>query len=202
MADYHTTATVTPYLPRDAFTDKETEMLEEAGFTAYPCSGKNEKDLVYLYCEEYCGDEGMDVLFEVLKRLPEKEYPYIYLEAACTCTKMRSDGFGGFAWFITRQRSDCMGTGSWVARQIGDYDREKEAAYKEVVRKRGESKGETVEFITKGETETFRLTSYLAVKSRWFQATPLPDDECRIEVKNEGIQAIRDFIEGKEEDDG
>lgn len=138
MADYHTTATVTPYLPRDAFTDEETEMLEEAGFTSMPCTGPNEKDLVYLYCEEYCGDEATDVFDAVLKRLPEKEYPYIYLEAACTCTKMRSDGFGGFAWFITRQRVDWIGTGSWVAQQIGDYDRAKEAAHKKVAKKRGE----------------------------------------------------------------
>jgi hypothetical protein len=148
MADYHTTATVTPYLPRDAFTDEETEILTEAGFTAHPCSGANPEGLVYLYCEEYCGDEGMDVLFEVLKRLPEKEYPYIYLEAACTCTKMRSDGFGGFAWFITRDGMDWMGTGSWVARQIGDYDRQKEKEYKEVAEKRGDE----------GREQTYSMT--------------------------------------------
>lgn len=132
MANYYTSATVTPYLPRDVFIDKEVKELEEAGFTFYPCHGKNEEGLVYLYCEEYCGDEGMDVLFEVLKRLPEEEYPYIYLEAACTCSKMRSDGFGGFAWFITRNGPDWIGTGSWVSARIAEYKYDKAKEVKEV----------------------------------------------------------------------
>ena len=130
MADYFTTGTVTPYLPRDAFTDEETEVLSEAGFTAMPCTGKNEKGLVYLYCEESCGDEAMDVFEEVLKRLPEDEYPFIYFEAGCTCTKMRSDGYGGFAWFITRDWIDVVGTGSWIGERIHTYDKEKKAKEK------------------------------------------------------------------------
>lgn len=126
MANYNTQAVVFPYLPRDAFTDEETELLTEYGFTAHPCHGKNEEGLVYLYCEEYCGDEAIDVLEAVLKRLPEDKVPYIYLEAAQTCSKMRSDGFGGFAWFISREFIHWVSTGQWLVQQIHEYNQLKE----------------------------------------------------------------------------
>jgi len=123
MADYYTQATVTPYLPKNKITGQEMNKLEEYGFTIYKNLGKADEGSIYLYTDEFMDEAAAEVLAGILKRLPEKEYPYIYIEAAITCTKPRSDGFGGFACFITRDKIDWVGTGSWIGKQIAKYER-------------------------------------------------------------------------------
>jgi hypothetical protein len=126
MADYFTTGVVTPYLPCDAFTQEECDELSEHGFTFHLNTLKKDGEPnYYIYAEEYAGEEAAEVLQGVLKKLPEEEFPYIYFEAGFTCTKMRSDGYGGCAWFITRDKIEYTGTGSWIVKQIAKYERRK-----------------------------------------------------------------------------
>lgn len=125
MADYFTQATVVPYLPKNKITGQEMNKLEEYGFTIYKCLAKSEEGLVYLYTNEWMDEDAAEVLQGLLKRLPEEEYPYIQIEAAITCTKPRSDGFGGFACFITRGKIDWVGTDSWLGKQVAKYNKRK-----------------------------------------------------------------------------
>ena len=72
----------------------------------------------YLFSEESGLGNGFDgVLQEILQGLPEKEYPYITYEYACTCSKMRPGEFGGGAMFITRDTINWTNSGSWLRQQ-------------------------------------------------------------------------------------
>ena len=56
----------------------------------------------------------MEIYQNILKRLPEDEYPCIIIQGADTCDKMRVDNFGGFAVFITRTEVDSISTFGWI----------------------------------------------------------------------------------------
>lgn len=77
--------------------------------------------LYYLYFEEYLGSSGTVILQHILKSLPEKEYPFICIEFAITCSKMRPDNFGGGAIFITRDDIDYFNTEDWIERKVEEY---------------------------------------------------------------------------------
>jgi hypothetical protein len=65
--------------------------------------GNNQGDS-YFYCEEFFGDYDLVFLQWLLKQLPEEEYPLLEVQWSNTCSKMRSDGYGGGAAIITRKR--------------------------------------------------------------------------------------------------
>lgn len=81
-----------------------------------PGYGKDE-GLYYLYFEDgYYGDALENFLLHLLKTLPEDAYPWIYIESAYTCSKMRSGEFGGSATFITREKGiEYHSTDAWIA---------------------------------------------------------------------------------------
>jgi hypothetical protein len=69
----------------------------------------------YLYTEYGSGGGGLElILQDILRGLSPEEYPYITVEAAMWCSKVRPGEFGGWAAFITRQEIECSGTGSWL----------------------------------------------------------------------------------------
>ena len=72
-------------------------------------------DRYYLFAEDSLGDADLEWLEWVLSTLPEDEVPYITVEYAHTCSKMRPGEFGGGAWFITREGTEFVNTGSWLS---------------------------------------------------------------------------------------
>ena len=73
-------------------------------------------DTYYLYAEDGLGDTDLAFLQWVIKDMPP-EIEWISCEFAFYCSKLRPDEFGGGAWFITRQDTETMFTGSWLAQQ-------------------------------------------------------------------------------------
>lgn len=142
MANNYTQGTVSPLLP---LTDEHLEMLEEdpedlqedpeepmtPGQVRLKALGteqrtyltweKLEGGLYYLFAEETLGHGALEVLQEILTDLDEEKYPYITVEYAHTCSKMRPDQFGGGAWFITRKHVEFVNTGSWLEQQKRHY---------------------------------------------------------------------------------
>jgi hypothetical protein len=129
MANNYYQATVQPELPASLFTQQELDSLAQAcGLRSEP-----EGDQLYFFAEEsFCEhDEDehgqrincLELLQAKLKALDPASYPYIAIEGASTCSKMRTGEFGGFAYFITRD--DVRSTSSWqwlhqeMARQKG-----------------------------------------------------------------------------------
>ena len=64
---------------------------------------------------------GAEVLQEILRGLPEEEYPHITYEYAETCSKMRPGEFGGGAIFITREEIVWTNSSEWL-RQRASQD--------------------------------------------------------------------------------
>lgn len=82
----------------------------------FELDSETKETIVYLVSEE-AGDpeQAAGVLQTYLKEFhPEKSLAF---EWACTCSKMRPEGFGGGAVFITAEKAIYMGTGKWVAGQ-------------------------------------------------------------------------------------
>jgi hypothetical protein len=120
MTNNYTNATVTPWMPKTAFTELELNQLSEGcGLTNEDSDGH-----LYFFAEEWFTDEGEDadgnpvicteILQEKLKGLEFEEYPHIIIEGACYCGKMRPGEFGGFAYFITREEVRYVSTWSWL----------------------------------------------------------------------------------------
>ena len=70
----------------------------------------------YLFCRMSCGSATLSFLEWVLQGMPE-DIAYIEFEYAMTCTRLLRGEFGGGAWHIRRDRTETIGTGSWLARQ-------------------------------------------------------------------------------------
>jgi hypothetical protein len=62
-------------------------------------------------------EEHATILQMMLHELPEDDFPYIEVEGAHTCSKMRQGEFGGFACFITRKNIRWVSTGMWLEEQ-------------------------------------------------------------------------------------
>jgi hypothetical protein len=52
----------------------------------------------------------------------------------------------------------------------------------------------TVDFMFEGVDEVKQVVTYLLDQSRWFRVVPLPDDEYRVEVKEEIAKEVKDFL--------
>src|ERR1700722_2280154 len=107
MANNYRQATVPPHLPASLFSESELESLTIAcGLSATRIAGMFYFFAEHTFCEQ--GDDESNrcinctrVFQEKLKRLDPFLYPHIMIEGAMTCSKMREDEFGGFAYFIT-----------------------------------------------------------------------------------------------------
>lgn len=84
-------------------------------------------EMVYLFAEDGFMDVDMYFLQWALQNMPA-EVEWISVEIANTCDKMRPDGFGGAAWFITRDDIQIMSTSEWIGTQISTYNKYKEGA--------------------------------------------------------------------------
>lgn len=123
MANNYTQATVSPELPAALFSDDELSALSSACGLSCERAGDN----LYFFAEMYFCERGEDengfgidclALFqEKLLRLDPAAYPYISINGAATCSKMRSDEFAGFAFLITRDAIRSMSTWEWLHEQ-------------------------------------------------------------------------------------
>jgi predicted nucleotidyltransferase len=120
----YTQATVTPVFPKKYVTDDDMDVLGSAGAQVYH---DEEEDTYYFYTDEsYFEEEFEETLQAILRRMPEEEFPYIMIEAACTCDKPRIGEFGGFAVFITREDIQVMNTGLWINQMRRKYEQKEE----------------------------------------------------------------------------
>lgn len=127
MADYFTEVIVMPYIPRDLLSEQDLELLALYGFQSEQVK-TDEGEFVYLYAYEYSGtafrtvekdgkteeeeltEEDLTAFFRRVIDASNGRLKYLYLHAACTCSKMRPDGFGGWVSFLTKDEERFMST--------------------------------------------------------------------------------------------
>ena len=64
------------------------------------------------------GDLGHAAVFQAIVARHPSEVPFVTVEVAYTCSRMRADGFGGAAELITAAGSQWMGTSAWLEGRI------------------------------------------------------------------------------------
>ncbi len=110
-------------MPASLFSEAE---LESLSFACGLSSEQHDGNL-YFFFGEIFSEEGEDsegvcvnclkVFEDKLRTLDPVEYPYITIEGAATCDKMRHGEFGGFAYFITRDEERYVSTWQWLHQQ-------------------------------------------------------------------------------------
>lgn len=133
MADYYDRAVIRPDIPIELLTANEVETLGACGVTLQKHADGEGKQWFNLYAEDgfhYFEDDGgedidgnemsCEILQCVIAR-SDGAIRYFEIEAACTCSKMCSDGFGGYAVFITKDNVEYMGTSGWLSERIAAY---------------------------------------------------------------------------------
>ena len=94
-----------------------TEEYKHQGSLQYERYSGAPEETYYVFCEYGFGDEAAALLQYILKALDAEAYPYIQVEGAFTCAKLRPGEFGGWACHITRDDIKWGGTGSWLHEQ-------------------------------------------------------------------------------------
>jgi hypothetical protein len=123
MADNFSQATISPDLPARLFSEHELHSLEAAcGLTC-----ERYGDDLYFYADTSFHEHGEDaedavvdclaLMQEKLRQLDPEDYPCISIQGASTCSKMRPDEFGGFAFLIARDGIRSMSTWHWLHEQ-------------------------------------------------------------------------------------
>ena len=83
-----------------------------------------ENDFLWIYSEEYPNiDSLVSIIQSVMKHYNSKKY--ISFEYAFTCSKLRTDGFGGGAAFINSSEVKFFNTHNWVQEQIKQFEKKK-----------------------------------------------------------------------------
>jgi hypothetical protein len=102
-----------------------TEEYQWQGLVGWDSCGEGPGERVYyLYYESGLCEEGATLLQYLLKALDAEAYPYIQVEGAYTCSKLRPGEFGGWACHITRDDIQWGGTSSWLHQQtLTDVDK-------------------------------------------------------------------------------
>jgi hypothetical protein len=135
MADYYSQAIFQPSIPKHLLTDEDRRFIEAFSITLEP----DGEDKFYLYADEWCcngyldseepdGEEieltEDDLLnrFQKIIRRSSGELLWISKESAYTCSKMRPDGFGGGAIFITADDIQYSFTGQWLEERISETE--------------------------------------------------------------------------------
>lgn len=135
MANYYTQAVFQPEIPTQFISESDKELFDAFGLTMEIIQPRN---ACYLYATEWTGwatnpDKSDDAdeelaftslyqcLQDIIKRSND-ELPWIYKEAAWTCSKMRPDGFGGEAVFITADSIEYVSTSGWLEHRIDEFE--------------------------------------------------------------------------------
>lgn len=135
MADYYSQAVFQPLIPKQLINDEDRRIIEAFSITLEDDGG----DKFYLYADEWCCNgyldseepEGEEIelseddlfnRFQEIIRRSNGELPWISKESAYTCSRMRPDGFGGGAVFITADDIQYSFTGQWLEERIGESE--------------------------------------------------------------------------------
>ena len=135
MADYYSQAIFQPSIPKHLLTDEDRRFIEAFSITLEA----DGEDKFYLYADEWCSNgyldseepDGEEIELtedDLLNRFQEiicrsnGELPWISKESAYTCSKMRPDGFGGGAIFITADDIQYSFTGQWLEERISETE--------------------------------------------------------------------------------
>lgn len=135
MADYMNQSVFQPTIPKHLVTDEDRRFIEAFSIT-FETDGE---DKFYLYADEWCcngyldpeepGGEEIELTeddllnrFQEIIRRSNGELPWISKESAYTCSRMRPDGFGGGAVFITADDIQYCFTGQWLEQRISEAE--------------------------------------------------------------------------------
>jgi hypothetical protein len=135
MADYYSQAVFQPSIPKHLIGDEDRRIIEAFSIT-FETDGE---DKFYLYADDWsCSGyldsedpEGEEIelteddlfaRFQEIIRRSNGELPWISKESAHTCSKMRPDGFGGGAVFITADDIQYSFTGQWLEERINEAE--------------------------------------------------------------------------------
>lgn len=123
MANNYAPFTVSPMIPTASIPDSFYDELEnhDIFIDAEDRYGEN-NELTYFYSEEGTDvDEFAYYLKKLLNTLDSKQYPYFIIEGCHYCSKMREGEFGGYAFFITRDKIQVINTGHWLNQRIDGF---------------------------------------------------------------------------------
>jgi hypothetical protein len=98
---------------KEIWGEERDEALNLEAEKGWPGSGAH-----YLFFPESTSEMGLTYLEWLIRQPNMKDIPYITVEFAHTCSKMRPGEFGGGAWFITREGVESVHTGSWLGEQV------------------------------------------------------------------------------------
>lgn len=124
MANYDTTVVIQPPIPTHLITEAEREFLEGFNFEIFGGS-----DGYYLATDQYSASGWLngecleeEDLIELLQAFIKSDptLKWISFEFAHTCSKLRPDGFGGAAFFLTADSFDWISTGEWLSKKLND----------------------------------------------------------------------------------
>lgn len=135
MADYYSQAVFQPSIPKHLITYEDRRFIEAFSIT-FEADGE---DKFYLYADEWCcngyldpeesGGEEIELTeddllnrFQEIIRRSNGELPWISKESAYTCSKMRPDGYGGGAIFITADDIQYCFTGQWLEQRVSEAE--------------------------------------------------------------------------------
>lgn len=131
MADYLSQTVIQPLFPSHLLTEEDLDF-----FSAFHIEAEKGRsgETYYLFADEWCSSgvlyneetgeeteyEEDDLIhrFQEIIRRSEGTLPWVSMEKAYTCSKMRPDGFGGSAIFITADDMKHVSTGYWLEEQI------------------------------------------------------------------------------------
>ena len=127
MADFNTETIFQPLIPAKLVTEEDRAVFDAFNITVQP-----QGESVYLYSEEWSCSARVDGVeleeddlfarFQEIIRRSNGELLWVSTEAAHTCSKMRPDGFGGSAAFITADDVQYTCTSSWLTQRISESE--------------------------------------------------------------------------------
>jgi hypothetical protein len=133
MADYYSQSIFQPSIPKHLLTEDDLDFLTAFNIDTEPAG----EDMLYLFAEDWCTSAVMEyedgserdldendlyTRFQEIIRRSNGELPWIYKETSYGCNKMRPDGFGGSAVFITADDVQFYGTSIWLEERISEAE--------------------------------------------------------------------------------
>lgn len=151
MTDYLSQSIFQPSIPKQLITDEDRRFFDAFSISIVP----DGDDKVYLYAEDWCtagvlpGEDPKDDIelseddlydrFQEIIRRSNGELPWILKESSYSCSRMRPDGFGGSAVFITADDVQFCSTSCWLEQrkhetETGDIGPETDDSYLPLLR--------------------------------------------------------------------
>lgn len=133
MADYYSQSVFQPSIPKHLLKEDDLKFLTAFNIDTEP----DGEDTLYLFAEDWCTSAVMEYEDGTEKELDENdlftrfqeiitrsngELPWIYKETSYGCSKMRPDGFGGSAAFITADDVQFYGTSMWLEERLSEAE--------------------------------------------------------------------------------